>query len=63
MRVCRCTSLFLKKGSMARKEREWRPGTLELPTLCFRRRSSIQLSYGRTAKSERPPRHARAAED
>jgi hypothetical protein len=61
MRVCPWTELFLKKGSIVGREREWRPGTFELPTLCFRRRSSIQLSYGRTAESERP-RHARAAQ-
>ncbi len=35
MKVCPCTALFLKKGSMARRERDWRPGTFELPTLCL----------------------------
>ena len=33
---------------MKEKEKVARPGRLELPTLCFEGRRSIQLSYGRS---------------
>lgn len=33
MSVSPCNALFLKKGSTARRRRDWRPGTFGLPTL------------------------------
>ena len=39
---------------MKEKEKVARPGRLELPTLCFEGRRSIQLSYGRTVQSILP---------
>jgi len=51
MTVCRCTSLFLKKGSMARRGEGLVTGDFRTPDPLLRRRRSVQLSYGRTAES------------
>ncbi len=52
MRVCSYTASFLKKGSIAGREGEWRARGIRSPDPLLRRRRSIQLSYGRTAESD-----------
>ena len=71
MSVSPCTALFLKKRSIAGREREWRPGTFELPTLCLegegqqRDAGTLNLNSSRHARAAQAEREERdgAGED